>query len=62
AVGGGVARNNPDRVLGPIRERLPAHVATAVPEIRRTDADGDAVVSGALASAITGGTGDPADR
>jgi glucokinase len=62
AVGGGVARNNPERVLGPIRERLPAHVATAVPEIRRTDEDGDAVVRGALASAITGGTGDPADR
>jgi len=62
AVGGGVARDNPERVLGPIRERLPPHVATAVPEVRRTDADGDAVVRGALASAITGGTGDPADR
>jgi glucokinase len=62
AVGGGVARNNPDRVLGPIRERLPDHVATTVPEIRLTDEDGDAVVRGALASAITGGTGDPADR
>lgn len=62
AVGGGVARNNPERILGPIKERLPEYVATAVPEVRPTDADGDAVTRGALASAITGGTGDPADR
>ncbi|WP_435070230.1 ROK family protein [Haloplanus sp. C73] len=53
AVGGGVARNNPAQVLDPIRERLPDHVATGVPEIRAVDADGDAVVRGALASAIT---------
>lgn len=62
AVGGGITRNNPERVLGPIRERLPEHVATTVPEVRLADEDGDAVVKGALASAITGGTGDPADR
>jgi len=62
AVGGGVARNNPGRVLGPIRERLPDHVATTVPEVRLADEDGGAVVRGALASAITGGTGDPGDR
>ena len=58
AVGGGVARNNPEQVLGPIRERLPAHVATTVPEVRGVDADGNAVVRGALASAITDGTGE----
>jgi len=63
AVGGGVARNNPEPVLEPIRERLPAHVHVGtVPDVRLTDRDGDAVVRGALASAITGGTGDPADR
>lgn len=63
AVGGGIARNNPDRVLEPIRDHLPEHVQVATtPEIRLTDEDGDAVVRGALASAITGGTGDPADR
>ncbi|AZH26895.1 ROK family protein [Haloplanus aerogenes] len=62
AVGGGITRNNPERVLRPIRERLPDHVATTVPEIRLTDEDGDAVAKGALASAITGGTGAPADR
>ncbi|AXG05133.1 ROK family protein [Haloplanus rubicundus] len=63
AVGGGVARNNPDRILGPIRDRLPSLLRVArTPEIRLTDRDGDAVVRGALASAITGGTGAPADR
>jgi glucokinase len=63
AVGGGIARNNPDRTLGPIRDRLPALLQVArPPEIRLTDRDGDAVVRGALASAITGGTGDPGDR
>lgn len=62
AVGGGVARNNPDRILEPIRERLPDHVQVAtVPEIRLADRDGDAVVRGALASAITRGSGDPAE-
>jgi glucokinase len=62
AVGGGLARNNPDRVLGPIREGLSAHVRTVpTPEIRLTDRDGNAVAEGALASAITGGTGDPTD-
>ncbi|WP_092635794.1 hypothetical protein [Haloplanus vescus] len=57
AVGGGVTRNNPAQVLDRIRERLPDNVATAVPEIRGVDADGDAVVRDALASAITDGTG-----
>jgi glucokinase len=62
AVGGGIARNNPDRILGPIRTRLPSLLQVArTPEVRLTDRDGDAVVRGALASAITGGTGDPAD-
>jgi glucokinase len=62
AVGGGVVRNNPDRILGPIRDRLPSLLRVArTPEVRLTDRDGDAVVRGALASAITGGTGDPAD-
>jgi glucokinase len=62
AVGGGIARNNPDRILGPIRDRLPPLLRVArTPEVRLTDRDGDAVVRGALASAITGGTGDPAD-
>jgi len=63
AVGGGVARNNPDRTLGPIREQLPRYVdVVPTPTLRLADEDGDAVVRGALASAITGGTGDPADR
>jgi glucokinase len=51
-VGGGVACNHPDRLLDPIRARVPAHAATPVPTIRLTDAGDDAVVRGALASAI----------
>ncbi|MFB6101825.1 MAG: ROK family protein [Haloplanus sp.] len=61
-VGGGVAINHPDRVLDPIRERLPARVATNVPELRLTQRGDSAVVEGALASAITRGTGDPERR
>jgi glucokinase len=56
-VGGGVARNHPDRVLDPVRERLPDLVATTVPTIRLTAFGDAAVATGALASAITGGTG-----
>jgi glucokinase len=51
-VGGGVAINHPERVLGPIRKRLPDHVATDVPDLRLTGAGDDAVVRGALAGAI----------
>ncbi|WP_251327966.1 ROK family protein [Haloplanus pelagicus] len=54
-VGGGVARNHPDHVLDPVRERLPDLVATTVPTIRLTAFGDAAVVKGALASAITGG-------
>ncbi|WP_248895233.1 ROK family protein [Haloplanus halobius] len=57
-VGGGVARHNADGVLEPLRERLPERVTTDVPTVRLTDHGDDAVVLGALASAITGGTGD----
>jgi len=57
-VGGAVALNNPERVLDPVRERLPALVMTNVPEVRLTDFGEDVVVRGALASALTGGTGD----
>lgn len=57
-VGGGVARNHPDRVLDPVRERLPDLVVTNVPELRLTRFGAEAVVRGALASAITGGTGE----
>ncbi|MFB6123588.1 MAG: ROK family protein [Haloferacaceae archaeon] len=57
-VGGAVALNNPGLVLDPIRERLPDLVITNVPEVELTTLGDDAVVKGALASAVTGGTGD----
>ena len=59
-VGGAVALNNPELVLDPVRERLPEVVMTNVPEIELTDLGGDVVVRGAVASAMTDGTGDRA--
>lgn len=58
SVGGAVALNNEALVVEPIRERLEGLVMTNVPEIRLTDFGDDVVVQGALASALTGGTGD----
>jgi len=59
-VGGGVAINNPDTVLDPIRDRLDEMVMANIPDIQLTTHGGDVVVRGALASALTAGTGDPA--
>jgi len=56
-VGGAVALRNPDLVLAPIRERIDEKVMTNVPEIRLTNLGDDVVLKGALASALTGGTG-----
>jgi glucokinase len=56
-VGGAVALNNPALVVDPIRERLGDLVMTNVPDVRPTAHGADVVVRGALASAITGGTG-----
>ncbi|QKY21470.1 ROK family protein [Halolamina sp. CBA1230] len=52
-VGGAVARNNPEQVVEPVRERLPELVMTNVPEVRLTTLGDEAVVRGALAAAIT---------
>lgn len=57
-VGGGVALNNSERVLGDLRERLPNLVMTNIPKIELTTFGDDVVVRGAFASAVTGGTGD----
>ncbi|TQQ79864.1 ROK family protein [Halonotius terrestris] len=57
-VGGAVALNNPDLVLDPIRDRLDEMVMTNIPEVNLTDLGDDVVVKGAVASALTGGTGD----
>ena len=57
-VGGAVALNNPDVVLDPVRERLRESTFANVPDVRLTEMGDDVVVVGALASAITGGTGE----
>jgi len=57
-VGGAVALNNPDVVLDPVRERLRESTFVNVPDVRLTEMGDDVVVVGALASAITGGTGE----
>ena len=57
-VGGAVALNNPDLVLDPIRDRLDEMVMTNIPEVNLTDLGDDVVAKGAVASALTGGTGD----
>ena len=56
-VGGAVALNNPERVIDPVRERLQETVMTNVPDVRPTTLGEDAVLRGALASALTGGLG-----
>ncbi|MFW5934538.1 MAG: ROK family protein [Halolamina sp.] len=57
-VGGAVARNNPEQVVDPIRERLPELVMTNVPEVRLTSLGDEATVRGALAAAITAASND----
>jgi glucokinase len=57
-VGGAVTLNNPDLVLDPVRERLAESVFNNVPDLQLTTLGDDVVLRGALASALTGGTGD----
>ena len=62
-VGGSVALHNPETVLDPIRERLADHLLVNVPDVELTSLGDEVVVKGALASALTGGTGErPSDR
>jgi glucokinase len=57
-VGGAVALNNPERTLDPIRDRMDEMVMSNVPDIQLTTLGDEVVVQGALASAMTDGTGD----
>lgn len=57
-VGGAVALKNPELVVDHVREHLESQVFTNVPDVRLTELGDDVVVKGALASALTGGTGD----
>jgi len=59
-VGGAVALRNPEWVVEPIVERLPERLIVNVPDVQVTTLGEDVVVRGALASAMTDGTGDPA--
>jgi glucokinase len=62
SVGGAVALNNESLVVDPIRERIADMVMTNVPDVQLTTLGDAAVVKGALASALTRGTGDPRRR
>ena len=57
-VGGAVALNNPEQILEPIREKLEEMVFINIPQLELTSLGEDVVVKGAVASAMTGGTGD----
>ena len=57
-VGGAVALNNPEQILKPIREKLEEMVFINIPQLELTSLGDDVVVKGAVASAMTGGTGD----
>ncbi|WP_267161164.1 ROK family protein [Halovenus salina] len=50
AVGGAIARNNPDAVLEPVRERLPEQTFLDAPEIRLATCE-EPVLTGALVAA-----------
>jgi len=58
SLGGAVVLHNEELVADPIRERVPEMVMSNVPEITVTSLGDDVVVEGALASAMTEGTGD----
>lgn len=58
SVGGSVALHNESAVLGPMREAVNDLVLTNVPAVQLTSLGDDVTVKGALASAMTRGTGD----
>ena len=58
SIGGAVALHNEELVVDAIRERVTEMVMTNVPEIKLTELGDDVVLEGALASALTQGTGD----
>ncbi|XVH30452.1 ROK family protein [Haloferacaceae archaeon DSL9] len=58
SLGGAVALNNKELVVDPLRERLDEMVFTNIPQIQLTELGDDVVVKGAVASALTSGTGD----
>ena len=57
-IGGAVALNNRNLVLDPVRERIDDTVFNNVPDVQLTNLGDDVVLRGAVASALTAGTGD----
>jgi glucokinase len=51
AVGGAVARENPEAVIEPIRERVPDRLTVPTPEIHGAETGADVVLKGALVTA-----------
>ncbi|MFB6291223.1 MAG: ROK family protein [Candidatus Bipolaricaulia bacterium] len=52
-VGGGVALNNPELVLEPMKDKVENHTQNEVPEIKITPLEEDNVLYGAIARALT---------
>jgi len=52
-IGGGVALNNPDLILAPIKTKIEKYTQNEVPEIRITPLDENNVLYGAIARALT---------
>ncbi|MBS3735929.1 MAG: ROK family protein [Candidatus Bipolaricaulota bacterium] len=52
-VGGGVALNNPELILEPIRKKITDHTQNEVPEIKITPLNEENVLYGAIARALT---------
>jgi glucokinase len=59
-IGGGVALNNPDLLLGPIRRFLRAYAINRLPEVMITPLGDDAGILGALSVAFNGSVAKPA--
>ncbi|GAA0248283.1 ROK family protein [Haladaptatus pallidirubidus] len=57
-LGGAVALNNEELVLDPIRERIEDGLLNNVPDVQLTTLGDEIVLKGAVASALTEGTGD----
>ncbi len=57
-LGGAVVLNNEELVVDPIRERVGNHLLNNVPDVQVTTLGDEVVLKGAVASALTEGTGD----
>jgi glucokinase len=57
-LGGAVALNNEELVVDPIRERIGNHLLNNQPDVQVTTLGDEVVLKGAVASALTDGTGD----